>query len=650
MSAPPLPPFPDPNTCQAQITFADGQYTPATNPGGATLLIKVSGSPITNLITLPDNIGVVALATLINLNIITAGYSVTILSTDGNPLSLLVIKSSFVDFIATAECIYTEHLCSGGDFDGQPCNTDMDCPGGGVCTFYPQSNTGDFACNIAPSCPFDVSPLILPDAIVDTPYSTNIVASGGAPPYVFTFFNLIDNYLRGIKAIDNGDGTATLSGKPTSWSLPNQLRIDTVNPNNSIFNVNVSGTDKMTWTMRLVRGCQSWELFNHRHESNPYFNQTVQYPMPVLTDWMSDSESEIEANFYNALKSFFIGKVRFTATAGYPIVAVAANQFKIEGDHTTEFDTTIRVQDSVGFDDSDSDSNSASEVNNDGTYTIAGINFIGGFTYIDTVESLPSSRASGYVWWNKQSIISIEGIGTKFWGNQNDTCQFLVYNDFGQRFSTAKLIESLANAPILFNIQVNDDNGCEVDQQEQISFVPVCPVILISPSTLPDGEVDHDYAQTVVTGDGVAPYTWTKSGSFPPNWTLNSASGEIQSGTLPNIPGTYTFTIYVMDVNECQGCRTYTINIDKKLELYIPGDKTNFLRDVTQFTIADDKVVANNGTFDIIEYRYDVATNFTIIKYINNDGSTEIPCTGNVTWVTGQSRIRPVQGTIAGQT
>lgn len=66
--------------------------------------------------------------------------------------------------------------------------------------------------------------------------------------------------------------------------------------------------------------------------------------------------------------------------------------------------------------------------------------------------------------------------------------------------------------------------------------------------------------------------------------------------------------------------------------LYILGDQTTKLVDITKIVISDDVEVGNNGTFDVIEYSYNRDTNMTRIKYDNLSGSTEIPCTGKVTW------------------
>ncbi len=81
-----------------------------------------------------------------------------------------------------------------------------------------------------------------------------------------------------------------------------------------------------------------------------------------------------------------------------------------------------------------------------------------------------------------------------------------------------------------------------------------CPVISISPSSLPTGTVGVAYSQTIRAGNGLAAdstYTFTKtanSGPLPPGFTLTTAG--VLSGT-PTGTGTYDFAIRATDANSC---------------------------------------------------------------------------------------------------
>jgi len=68
----------------------------------------------------------------------------------------------------------------------------------------------------------------------------------------------------------------------------------------------------------------------------------------------------------------------------------------------------------------------------------------------------------------------------------------------------------------------------------------------ITTTSLPDGEVDVAYSQTLAATGGVTPYSWAVvSGSLPAGLSLNSSTGEI-SGT-PTTAETANFTVEVTD-------------------------------------------------------------------------------------------------------
>jgi hypothetical protein len=87
-----------------------------------------------------------------------------------------------------------------------------------------------------------------------------------------------------------------------------------------------------------------------------------------------------------------------------------------------------------------------------------------------------------------------------------------------------------------------------------------CPVITLTPGTLPNGVQGIPYNQTVSGVGGTAPYTFTiSSGALPPGLTLNSTTGII-SGT-PLGAGIFNFTITATDTNGCPGSQPYSIGI-----------------------------------------------------------------------------------------
>jgi hypothetical protein len=88
---------------------------------------------------------------------------------------------------------------------------------------------------------------------------------------------------------------------------------------------------------------------------------------------------------------------------------------------------------------------------------------------------------------------------------------------------------------------------------------PSCPVITLSPPTLPPGAVSAAYSQTITASGGTAPYTFAVIlGTLPTGLTLTA--GGVLSGT-PTAPGSFTVTIRAIDANGCFADIVYTIVI-----------------------------------------------------------------------------------------
>ncbi len=105
-------------------------------------------------------------------------------------------------------------------------------------------------------------------------------------------------------------------------------------------------------------------------------------------------------------------------------------------------------------------------------------------------------------------------------------------------------------------IRATDTNGC----QGSLTYtVQVCPVISISPTTLPTpGLGSAVYNQTLSASGGASAYTYAiTTGSLPTGLTLNSSSGVI-SGT-PTSTAAATFTVSATDANGCLATRSYTL-------------------------------------------------------------------------------------------
>ena len=94
-----------------------------------------------------------------------------------------------------------------------------------------------------------------------------------------------------------------------------------------------------------------------------------------------------------------------------------------------------------------------------------------------------------------------------------------------------------------FTILLSDSVGGTATQAYTV-IINVAPVI--TTTTLPNGEVNIVYTQTVAATGGTIPYAWSIStGALPPGLSLGPSTGTI-SGT-PTTAGAYSFTVMLSD-------------------------------------------------------------------------------------------------------
>jgi subtilisin-like proprotein convertase family protein len=151
-------------------------------------------------------------------------------------------------------------------------------------------------------------------------------------------------------------------------------------------------------------------------------------------------------------------------------------------------------------------------------------------------------------------------------------------------------ISGIPTVPFTFNftIMAVDARFCAGSQAYSITID--CPSITISPSTLPNGDVDLPYDQTVTASGGTAPYVYTlTSGALPDGLSLNFGTGQI-IGT-PTTEGTFNFTITATDSITCTGSQSYTVNIGCPTITLSPST----LSDGTVGTAYDQTVTATGG-------------------------------------------------------
>jgi hypothetical protein len=95
-----------------------------------------------------------------------------------------------------------------------------------------------------------------------------------------------------------------------------------------------------------------------------------------------------------------------------------------------------------------------------------------------------------------------------------------------------------------FTVKVVDNNGAVATQFYSIVVAAPC---VITTTTLPNATTGNLYSQAVNNTGCVAPLVWSVSvGSLPPGITQDTATGVL-SGSNPTTPGTYNFTVHVVD-------------------------------------------------------------------------------------------------------
>jgi hypothetical protein len=116
----------------------------------------------------------------------------------------------------------------------------------------------------------------------------------------------------------------------------------------------------------------------------------------------------------------------------------------------------------------------------------------------------------------------------------------------------------VASGSFPLTIKATATNGCLGTQN--YTLVIGCPVITITPGTLPTGAVGTGYNQTLMANGGTPSYSFSVSAGALPSGIALSPSGLL-SGT-PTVNGTFNFTAKATDAAGCFGTRAYTLLIN----------------------------------------------------------------------------------------
>jgi len=108
-----------------------------------------------------------------------------------------------------------------------------------------------------------------------------------------------------------------------------------------------------------------------------------------------------------------------------------------------------------------------------------------------------------------------------------------------------------------FTIQAAEAGGGTTSRACSIA---VAPQLTITSTSVSDGSIGSPYTESIAATGGTPPYTWTVSGgALPPGLTLNAATGAISG--LPSQAGSTSFTIHVVDAAGVATEKNFTLQI-----------------------------------------------------------------------------------------
>lgn len=112
-----------------------------------------------------------------------------------------------------------------------------------------------------------------------------------------------------------------------------------------------------------------------------------------------------------------------------------------------------------------------------------------------------------------------------------------------------------------FSITATDAAGCRGTRLYTITIAAAgCPVITLSPATLPPATSGTPYFQQVTASGGTFPYTYAiVSGALPGGMTINPATGAIGGTALQT--GFFSFTVRATATGGCIGAAPYTLTV-----------------------------------------------------------------------------------------
>ena len=119
-----------------------------------------------------------------------------------------------------------------------------------------------------------------------------------------------------------------------------------------------------------------------------------------------------------------------------------------------------------------------------------------------------------------------------------------------------------ASGSYVANVIAVDNCGSSALTTFQLNVT--CPTITVNPASIPGATAGSFYTQTFTRTGGIAPITFSLTGTLPTGMTF---SGATLSGT-PTQVGSFSITVTATDQFNCSGNRGYTLNVTAPLSVW----------------------------------------------------------------------------------
>jgi len=173
-----------------------------------------------------------------------------------------------------------------------------------------------------------------------------------------------------------------------------------------------------------------------------------------------------------------------------------------------------------------------------------------------------------------------------------------------------------SSAASTITLRATDANGCSGTRS--YSLTPLCPVISVTPATLPVAYFGGGYTQTLTASGGSAPYSFMIDlGALPTGLVLDS-SGLISG--VPSVIGTFNFTVRAQDNYGCAALVQYTLEVRALAigNMVFDDFNNNGVLDTDEpgvegalvqlFATGDDNAIGGSGTAADIQAASDIIT------------------------------------------